>query len=438
MFEKYSEFDIVNTSGIVSLDKIVEEIKKNNPKPGSASMFKDAYNLSKEKHEKDLRIELHPVTKDRLPFFSHPSQVSWMLAVAGHDFETASIGVMHDLMDLNCSLELYKELSSSFGLEIASSVSALSGFDSYTIKHPENSYEKKFWKQRILTEFILNSARYPRIVPVKLADRANNMMTFDLYGDAAKDRIWRETKYFLLPLAKASDLKLAKILEHYISLDDRNKGFLSDKEYLSLKLANTLQNYDGGFYNEKSSSHHGILQSLNFMDSKDMNEAFVNVKRRKGKYSLNLSKILGGVSPILESEYKDNFNKLKSLGYVAKNYLKTALALAHKSELVYSAETRMNLLLPVEAPTYSGIDDIKIDRNLMDLDFLTANIKVEKFDEVSLMQVRHELSLEEPITVIKNNVQPNYRLIFPGYNSKIDDLVMETHYPFFVMNVFTS
>ena len=180
--------------------------------PNHRDLILKAYTFAKEKHGDQKR-------KTGEPYISHPLNVAKLLSELEMDAETIVAAILHDVLE--DTETTYEELKENFGESIASLVEGVTkiGKIKYKSEQVEN-YRK----------LILATAKDPRVIILKLADRLDNMKSLWVFREEKRKRIAKETLEIFVPLAHRIGVwKLKKELE------DLAFKYLFPKEYERVK-----------------------------------------------------------------------------------------------------------------------------------------------------------------------------------------------------------
>lgn len=208
------ELDMVR--GTPSVHEVTKTVFKNFPNRNMGQIVKtisNAFTFSEKSHKDQYRKQINPVTKNPYDFVIHPFQVASILANAKHDEITVAGGALHDTID-NCGdINSFRDIYKLFGPQIAIIVDGMTGYDAYIkYKQKPTQFQKRKQKAAISKDFVSDILREPRILPVKLADRINNLMTITEYNQEQQKRILLETIMNLVPLGQISDTILSNEL----------------------------------------------------------------------------------------------------------------------------------------------------------------------------------------------------------------------------------
>lgn len=185
-----------------------------------------AYEFAKTAHEGQTR-------KDGTPYITHPVSAALLLTDLHVDEDTLIACLLHDVPeDTKYTLE---DIENEFGEKVEFLVD---GITKLSKVHYRNDMEER--QIESLKKLFLHSAKDPRIILIKLADRLHNMQTIDAIPNPLKrERIARETLEIFVPIAN-----LLGIWELKNQLEDHCFHVLAPKEYeeiSQLVSSSTLQ-----------------------------------------------------------------------------------------------------------------------------------------------------------------------------------------------------
>ncbi|MFA4815291.1 MAG: RelA/SpoT family protein [Candidatus Gracilibacteria bacterium] len=231
-----------------------------------------AYEFAKRAHEGQTR-------KDGSPYINHPVSATRILTDLRVDEDTLIACLLHDVPE-DTSYTL-KDIKAEFGEKVEFLVD---GITKLSKVHYRNEMEER--QIESLKKLFLHSAKDPRIILVKLADRLHNMQTIDAIPNPLKrERIARETLEIFVPIAN-----LLGIWELKNQLEDCCFHVLASKEYDEIahlveesmrKKANVLKKT--------------IKKIENLLKSKYI-ENFEIMGRQKNLYSIYLKMLRSGKS----------------------------------------------------------------------------------------------------------------------------------------------
>ena len=127
------------------------------------------------------------------PYITHPIYVAYILADLKFDQHCVAVGLLHDVLEDTGATE--EEIAEKFGPDVALLVNGVSKISRQAYVRRDDAQAETFRKM------ILASARDPRVILVKLADRLHNMMTLEHMPAEARRRISAETLEIYAPIA---------------------------------------------------------------------------------------------------------------------------------------------------------------------------------------------------------------------------------------------
>lgn len=150
--------------------------------------LKSAFEFAKKAHEGQLR-------KDGSPYIIHPVSAAEILTTLHVDEDTLIACFLHDVPeDTEVTLE---DIEEKFGKTVSFLVE---GITKLSKVHYRNDMEER--QIESLKKLFLHTAKDPRIILIKLADRLHNMSTIDAIPNKEKrERIAKETLEIYVPIA---------------------------------------------------------------------------------------------------------------------------------------------------------------------------------------------------------------------------------------------
>ncbi|MEL6979459.1 MAG: bifunctional (p)ppGpp synthetase/guanosine-3',5'-bis(diphosphate) 3'-pyrophosphohydrolase [Pseudomonadota bacterium] len=128
------------------------------------------------------------------PYFNHPVEVAAILTELRLDDATIVTALLHDTIE---DTEVTQaELTERFGAEIAQLVDGVTKLSKLELVSRERAQAANFLK------LLMATARDPRVLLVKMADRLHNMRTINHLKIEKRERIARETIEIFAPLAR--------------------------------------------------------------------------------------------------------------------------------------------------------------------------------------------------------------------------------------------
>ena len=212
------------------LEKLIIEIKAYMPRFNEKSFLR-AFSFAEKAHRGQLR-------KDGVtPYIVHPVETVRSLVHLHADEDILISAILHDVPE-DTKHEIH-EVKQKFGPKVAFLVDAITKLSKVHYLHnmPERQVES-------LKKLFLHSAKDPRVILIKLADRLHNMKTLSSIKDPEKKlRIARETLEIYVPIAN-----LLGIQDLKSQLEDYCFKYLFPTEYrkLKAKLENTGEKHKEG------------------------------------------------------------------------------------------------------------------------------------------------------------------------------------------------
>ncbi len=151
--------------------------------PEHKDLILKAYEFAKKKHGGQKR-------KTGEPYIVHPLNVAKILSELGMDAATIIAALLHDVLEDTDTT--YEEIKERFGESVASIVEGVTKIGK--IKYKSDQVEN-------YRKLILATAKDPRVIILKLADRLDNMRTLWVFREEKRRRIARETLEIFVPLA---------------------------------------------------------------------------------------------------------------------------------------------------------------------------------------------------------------------------------------------
>ncbi len=156
------------------------------------------------------------------PFIYHGIQTAEILADLHLDSIMVACGILHDVVeDTKVTIE---EVENEFGEEIGNIIAGLTKIAGLKLKSWEEQQAENFRKM------IMHTAKDPRTILVKFADRLHNMRTLEFLPPKKRERIAHETLEVFAPLAHRFGIYTIKT-----ELEDLSFRWLYPDEYIRLK-----------------------------------------------------------------------------------------------------------------------------------------------------------------------------------------------------------
>ncbi|WP_127112840.1 RelA/SpoT family protein [Shimia sediminis] len=166
-------------------DDLVELIRAYNPKSNS-DLIRRAYDFGRDMHDGQFRHSGEP-------YFTHPIEVSQILAEQHLDDATIITALLHDTIeDTKASYSAVEEM---FGNEVAMLVDGVTKLTNLQLSSTETKQAENFRK------LFMAMSKDLRVILVKLADRLHNMRTIRAMRPEKQQVKARETMDIYAPLA---------------------------------------------------------------------------------------------------------------------------------------------------------------------------------------------------------------------------------------------
>jgi GTP diphosphokinase / guanosine-3',5'-bis(diphosphate) 3'-diphosphatase len=169
----------------MTIEQIVEKVKKNNPK-ADTDLVTLAYDFADKAHEGQIR-------KSGEPYIQHSLHTAFVLAQMKADLNTIVAGLLHDVPeDTTCTFE---DIENNFGEEIANLVNGVTKVGKIRYRGIERYREN-------LRKMFLALASDIRIVMIKFSDRLHNLRTLSALPQDKQERIAKESLEIYVPIAE--------------------------------------------------------------------------------------------------------------------------------------------------------------------------------------------------------------------------------------------
>jgi len=208
------------------LDEVIKNIKKYLPDFNTKKFIK-AFEFAEEAHRGQVR-------KSGRPYIIHPVQTVINLLKLRGDEDSLIAALLHDVPeDTGVDISQIKKL---FGDEVAFLVDGITKLSKVYYRHDMEERQVESLKK-----LLIHTAKDPRVILIKLADRLHNMQTLEFIPKPEKrDRIARETLEIYVPIAN-----LLGIQELKSKLEDLCFKHLYPEDYenLKAKITATTEKY---------------------------------------------------------------------------------------------------------------------------------------------------------------------------------------------------
>ncbi len=170
----------------MTVNEYMTRIKSLNLKNIDEALLREAFLFGEKAHTGQLR-------KSGEPFFTHPTEVSLILADLEMDQDTLIAGLLHDVIE--DTSYTFEEIAERFGTRVAHLVDGVTKLEKINYETKEEREAENLRKMFLaMTEDI-------RVILIKLVDRLHNMRTLKFQVDEKKVSKARETLEIYAPIA---------------------------------------------------------------------------------------------------------------------------------------------------------------------------------------------------------------------------------------------
>ena len=199
----------------IHLDNLISEIKRYMP-DFNEERFTKAFEFAANAHSGQAR-------KDGSPYITHPVEATRILTTLHVDEDTLIAALLHDVPE--DTEKTIDDIEAAFGKKVAFLVD---GITKLAKVHYQHDMEQR--QIESLKKLFLHTAKDPRIIIIKLADRLHNMRTLHFISKEQKRaRISRETLEIFVPIAN-----LLGIEELKAELEDLCFRYLFPDEFATI------------------------------------------------------------------------------------------------------------------------------------------------------------------------------------------------------------
>lgn len=227
----YHMANIKNVNIEKEIDEIIKQVNNYLPEFDEKKFLK-AYNFARTAHRDQLRKD------KKTPYIAHPVETARILTNLHVDEDTLIAALVHDVPE--DTEKTIKDVEKIFGKKVSFLVSGITKLSKVYYRHDmaERQIES-------LKKLLIHSAKDPRVILIKLADRLHNMKTLQYVRPEKRLRIAKETLEIYVPIAN-----LLGIEQIRKKLEDLCFKYVFPKEYerikqklaeLKLKQANILE-----------------------------------------------------------------------------------------------------------------------------------------------------------------------------------------------------
>jgi GTP diphosphokinase / guanosine-3',5'-bis(diphosphate) 3'-diphosphatase len=169
----------------VTIDQIVNKVKKNNPK-ADTDLVVLAYEFAAKAHDGQIR-------KSGEPYIQHSLHTAFVLAQMKADLNTIIAGLLHDVPE--DTEYTFADVEKNFGQEVALLVQGITKLGKIKYRGIQRYREN-------LRKMFLAMADDIRIIMIKFSDRLHNLRTLGALPDEKQKRIAQETLEIYVPIAE--------------------------------------------------------------------------------------------------------------------------------------------------------------------------------------------------------------------------------------------
>lgn len=182
-------------SDSLELQEIIDTVLGYLPK-FDAEAFEKAYKFAEEAHRNQFR-------KDESPYITHPLETVKILISLRVDEDTLIAALLHDVPE--DTAKTIDDVEKTFGRNVAFLVDGITKLSKVYYRHDmaERQIES-------LKKLLIHSAKDPRVILIKLADRLHNMHTLQYVREDKRHRIAKETMEVYVPIANLLGIKELK------------------------------------------------------------------------------------------------------------------------------------------------------------------------------------------------------------------------------------
>ncbi|WP_020519967.1 RelA/SpoT family protein [Catelliglobosispora koreensis] len=228
-------------------------------------VLQKAYETARQWHDGQFR-------KSGDEYITHPLAVASILADLGMDTTTLVAALLHDTIeDTEYTLE---QVRADFGEEVALLVDGVTKLDK--VKLGDSA------KAETIRKMVVSTAKDPRVLVVKLADRLHNMRTLNFLPPPKREQKARETLEILAPLAHRLGMNTVKW-----ELEDLSFAHLFPKRFKEIQR----------LVGEHTPQRDNLLRQVTDRVGNDLRSAKINAKvsgRPKHLYSIYQKMIVRG------------------------------------------------------------------------------------------------------------------------------------------------
>ncbi len=248
----------------MTLDRIIEVIKKNHPK-ADLDLIRLAYEYAKDAHQGQVRISGEP-------YLEHPLETTYQLAQMNMDLPTLMAGLLHDIPEeTDRTLE---DIKKNFGKEVALLVEGITKLGKIKYRGLERYAEN-------LRKMFVAMAEDVRVVFIKFADRIHNLKTLASLPPVKQQRIARESLEIYAPIANRLGMDELKG-----EIEDLSFPYVYPEEYQWVRDISQKKYYEQKKYTER------VIREVEKELEKNSSVKLIKIEGRAKRYYSLYQKLL--------------------------------------------------------------------------------------------------------------------------------------------------
>lgn len=322
------------------LNNLIDTIKEYDKTPNFEFINK-VYNFANKAHEGQRR-------QSGEPYITHPLETAVILAKLQLDYDIIAAGILHDVPeDTDKSIN---DISKNFGEEIAYLVDGITKLSKVHYKHNMEARQVESLKK-----MFIHSAKDPRVILIKLADRLHNLRTLDyIPKEEKRKRIAKESLEIFVPIADLLGIYCIKnIMEDicfrhlhpsdYTQLTSKIEKFKSDinQEKINLLKEEFKKNNVNAEFNSKKRTLYNMFKLIKYAQSAEKEVFSTEVYQIEVDSVQSCYNVLGMIHQIFQHKpgtIKDYISSPRINGYQS---LQTTVFGEGKTMIQFHIETKL-------------------------------------------------------------------------------------------------
>jgi GTP pyrophosphokinase len=171
---------------IDTISELIDVFKEYNDDEEEIKNIKRAYDYAAKVHKQNIRLSGEE-------YIHHPLNVAYILAGLNADSDTICAALLHDVITVG-NIE-YDEVKDLFGENIADLVNSITKINKLNLSADSEDHVNYYKK------IIVGLSEDVRVIIIKLAERCQNMRTFNALPESARKAKAKETLEILVPIA---------------------------------------------------------------------------------------------------------------------------------------------------------------------------------------------------------------------------------------------